>query len=153
MIHYQLRCRQSHHFDGWFKDSASFDKQAELNLVECPECGNTDVERALMTPAVAKKTSANLPVPVPEALPDAPPKAMGGRVPAAVLAMLQKIRTEVERSCDYVGDDFADEARRMHRGEIEQRPIYGEASEDQAESLVDEGIDIARIPWVSRADG
>jgi hypothetical protein len=67
--------------------------------------------------------------------------------------MLQKIRAEVERNCDYVGPDFADEARRIHRGEIEPRGIYGEASEEQAESLIDEGIEVARIPWVPRADG
>ena len=55
MIHYQLRCGQSHGFDGWFKDSASFEKQAKRGLIECPECGGTDVERALMAPAVAKR--------------------------------------------------------------------------------------------------
>jgi hypothetical protein len=70
-----------------------------------------------------------------------------------MLAMLQKIRAEVEKNCDYVGSEFAEEARRMHRGEIEQRGIYGEATEDQAEALQDEGVEIARIPWVPRADG
>jgi hypothetical protein len=144
MIHYQLRCSQAHQFDGWFKDSASFEKQAGLGLVECPECGGTEVERALMTPAVAKG-----------AAPPPPPagKTVSGPIPAMMLAMLQKVRAEVEKNCDYVGNEFAEEARRMHRGEIEQRGIYGEATEDQAESLLDEGIEIARIPWVPRADG
>ncbi|HQT77708.1 MAG TPA: DUF1178 family protein, partial [Rhodopila sp.] len=82
-----------------------------------------------------------------------PEKVGNGQVPALMLAVLQRIRAEVEKNCDYVGNDFAEEARRMHRGEIEQRPIYGEASDDQAESLADDGIDVSRIPWVPRADG
>ncbi|HEX2940259.1 MAG TPA: DUF1178 family protein [Rhodopila sp.] len=154
MIHYQLRCGQSHQFDGWFKDSGSFEKQAGLGLVECPECGGTDVERALMAPAVAKG-AAPPPAPVAPAPAQAgvPDKVAKGNVPALMMAVLQRIRAEVEKNCDYVGNEFADEARRMHRGEIEQRPIYGEASDEQAESLVEEGIDISRIPWVPRADG
>jgi hypothetical protein len=151
MIHYQLRCGQQHHFDGWFKDSESFDTQAKLGLIECPDCGGTDIERALMAPAVAKGTT--LPVPVAPPAPPEPQQVAVGRVPAMMMAMLQKIRAEVEKNCDYVGPDFADEARRMHRGEIEPRGIYGEASEEQAESLVDEGIEVAKIPWVPRADG
>jgi hypothetical protein len=110
----------------------------------------------LMAPAVSK--GAALPVPVqPPAPPATPPvqgqKATGGPVPAQMIALLQRIRAEVEKNCDYVGNEFADEARRMHRGEIEHRGIYGEATEDQAESLADEGIDVSRVPWVPRADG
>jgi hypothetical protein len=74
-------------------------------------------------------------------------------VPAQMLAMLQRMRAEVEKNCDYVGPDFADQARAMHRGEAEAKPIYGETSEEQAESLADEGIQVAKIPWVPRADG
>src|SRR5271165_3442073 len=114
MIHYQLRCGKAHGFDGWFRDSASFEKQAKLGLVECPECGGTDVERALMAPAVARRES--LPVPAP-AVPPQPPaaeppaaeaKMAGGRLPALMVAALQRMRAEVEQNCDYVGPDFAD---------------------------------------------
>lgn len=155
MIHYQLRCDQSHEFDGWFKDSASFEKQARRGLVECPECGGTNVERALMAPALAKRES--LPAPIAEAPPTAPAaapeKVATGRLPAQVLAALQRMRAEVEKNCDYVGPDFADQARAMHRGEVEAKAIYGETSEEQAESLAEEGIAVAKIPWVPRADG
>ncbi|HEY0423149.1 MAG TPA: DUF1178 family protein [Rhodopila sp.] len=151
MIHYQLRCRQSHGFDGWFNDSASFEKQAKRGLIECPECGDTSVERALMAPAVAKRES--LPVPVAAPQPPAPTEKAAMPVPAQMLAMLQRMRAEVEKNCDYVGPDFADRARAMHRGEAEAKPIYGETSEEQAESLADEGIQVAKIPWVPRADG
>lgn len=156
MIHYQLRCSQAHEFDGWFKDSATFERQAELKLVECPACGDAHVTRALMTPAVSTRKS--LPVPVerpapPEAPAAAPAVAAGGRIPAHVVAMLQRMRAEVEKHCDYVGPEFAEEARRMHRGEADHRGIYGETTPDEAEALADEGIEIAAIPWVPRADG
>lgn len=156
MIHYQLRCDQAHAFDGWFKDSTTFEQQAARRLVECPECGSSAVERALMAPALATKRSA-LPVPVkpeapsPAAAPPAP--VAGGPLPAQMVAMLQRMRAEVEKHCDYVGPEFADEARRIHNGEADERSIYGEATEEQAERLAEDGIPVARIPWVPRADG
>ena len=95
MIHYQLRCTRDHAFDGWFKDSASFDKQAKRGLVECPTCGDTKVERALMAPAVATSKAAAPPEPVqapPAATPPPMPAMAGGRMPAQLMAMLQKLR-------------------------------------------------------------
>ena len=79
--------------------------------------------------------------------------AAAGTMPAHVRAMLQRLRSEVEKNCDYVGPAFADEARKMHRGESDKRGIYGESTPEQAESLAEEGIEVARIPWVPRADG
>lgn len=157
MIYYQLRCDQAHGFDGWFKDSASFEKQAKRGLIECPECGGTNVERALMAPALAKREAVPVPVETPSApveTPAAEPeKVMAGRLPAQMLAALQRMRAEVEKHCDYVGPKFADQARAMHRGEIEPKGIYGETTDEQAESLAEEGISVAKIPWVPRADG
>lgn len=156
MIHYDLRCGEGHAFDGWYKDSAAFDRLAKRHLLECPHCGDTKVERALMRPAVAK--GQTLPVPMPQAvLPAQPPVAQeavaAGPIPAQMRAMLQKMRAEVEKNCDYVGPQFAEEARKMHRGESDKRGIYGETSPEQAEALADEGIEFNRIPWVPRADG
>nr|WP_294509066.1 DUF1178 family protein [uncultured Rhodopila sp.] len=169
MIHYQLRCTREHGFDGWFKDSATFEQQAKLGLIECPECGGTEVERALMAPAVSRRAAPPMPIEAPQspaaASPSASPSAVApvevpaevklaaGRIPAQVVAVLQRIRAEEEKNCDYVGPDFADEARKIHHGETERRSIYGEATEEEAESLAEEGIDIGRIPWVPRADG
>jgi len=154
MIHYQLRCGQSHGFDGWFKDSAGFERQAKRGLIECPECGGTDVQRALMAPALARRGSLPAPIPTEEGPAQAavPEKAVA-RLPAKMLAALQRMRAEVEKNCDYVGPAFADQARAMHRGEAEAKPIYGEATDEQAESLADEGIAVGKIPWVPRADG
>lgn len=156
MIHYQLRCAAEHEFDGWFASSASFDAQASRGLVECPTCGSGKVERALMAPAVPKKGKPLRRRPKPdqsEAAAPAPMAVAGEGVPDQVRAMLQKLRAEVERNCDYVGAEFAEEARRIHKGEADARGIYGEATPDEAEALAEEGIEVAKIPWVPRADG
>jgi hypothetical protein len=156
MIHYQLRCGQDHGFDGWFNDSASFERQAKRGLIECPECGATNVERALMAPALAKRDASPMPVAAPSTAvqaPAAPEKTTSVRLPAQMVAALQRMRAEVEKSCDYVGPHFADQARAMHRGEVETKGIYGETTDEQAESLAEEGIAVAKIPWVPRADG
>ncbi|MXP61740.1 DUF1178 family protein [Roseomonas sp. M0104] len=154
MIHYQLRCDQNHGFDGWYKDSVAFEKLARAGLIDCPVCGGTKVERALMAPALGKGRAAEAPPPaaVPPADAGKTTQAAAGPMPAQVLALLQRMRAEVEKSCDYVGHEFADEARRIHRGESERRGIYGETSDTEAEALRKEGVDIAQLPWVPRAD-
>ncbi len=158
MIHYQLRCSADHGFDGWFRDSTSFDRQAGSGLVECPVCGDTTVNRALMAPAIGKRRAVVVEASAPQ--PAAPHASAEGEVPGKAVAMpdqmramLQKLRAEVEQTCDYVGPSFAEEARRMHRGEIDARAIYGESTPEQAEALADDGIEVARIPWVPRSDG
>lgn len=163
MIHYDLRCGAGHGFDGWFKDSEAFAIQAKAGFVECPACGSTEVAKQLMAPAIPKKGrgKAREPAPPAPAPAEAPAQASAsagtqvattGPVPAQLIALLQKVRAEVEKSCDYVGGEFAEEARKIHRGESNRVGIYGEASPADAEALRDEGIEVARIPWVPRAD-
>ncbi|MFZ4408324.1 MAG: DUF1178 family protein [Paracraurococcus sp.] len=163
MIHYDLRCSAGHEFDGWFKDSAGFEAQAKAGFVECPVCGGTEVAKRLMAPAIPKKGRTRVkevpppPAPPPAVVPPGPlpghGQAAAGPVPAQVVALLQRMRAEVEKNCDYVGPGFAEEARKMHRGESHRRGIYGEASDADTEALQEEGIEIARLPWVPRADG
>lgn len=165
MIRYRLRCGAAHEFEGWFQDSAGFEKLAKAGLVECTVCGSTQVERALMAPAVvssrkkAKPPKAESPPVVADAPAPPPPAPEGaqrmaaGPIPAQMLAMLQRLRAEVEKSCDYVGPAFAEEARKIHNGEAEPRGIYGEATDAEAEALAEDGIEVARLPWVPRADG
>lgn len=161
MIHYNLRCDDGHEFDGWFNSSAGFEAQAKRGLLECPHCGSAKVDRALMTPSVPRKGRITAdPAPVAPAAPApavpaaAPTQAVTPeRLPDHVRAMLQKLRAEVEANCDYVGDGFAEEARRIASGEAATRGIYGETTPEEAEALAEDGIDIARIPWVPRADG
>jgi hypothetical protein len=156
MIHYQLICDADHAFDGWFRDSSTFDKQAKAGLVTCPECGVAKVHRALMAPAIGRRAAAPA-EPVVTKVPDAeaalPAPVAGAVLPDQVRAMLQKLRAEVEKTCEHVGTRFAEEARAIHAGESVSRPIYGETTPEQAEALAEDGIEIARIPWIPRADG
>ena len=156
MIHYQLRCDQDHEFDGWFNDSKGFEKQAKRGLIECPICGGTKVERALMAPAVSTRDAPEPkpPVPVQQVLPPEPVTPPGmPPMPARLVAMLQRMRSEVEKNCEYVGPSFAEEARKIHSGESEPHGIYGETTPEEAEALADDGIEVHSIPWVPPADG
>ncbi len=154
MIHYQLRCAADHAFDGWFKDSSAFKQQASRNLVSCPECGDSAVRQALMAPAIGRKrvtvdqNGDQSGAAEPDRVPD-----KAAVLPDQMRAALQRLRAEIERTSDYVGPDFAEEARRIHHGESDKRNIYGETTQEQAEALADEGIEVARVPWVPRADG
>lgn len=158
MIHYQLRCRDGHEFEGWFRNSDAFDAQAQTGLLECPRCGTTDVARGLMAPAVRTKRAK---APAADPVPPAPATTQPGKAAAPPLpglpdelrAALQRLRAEVERHCDDLGDDFADEAIRMSRGEVAARGIYGNANEDDREALAEEGIEVMQIPWLKPAEG
>ncbi|MGC8469615.1 MAG: DUF1178 family protein [Acetobacteraceae bacterium] len=162
MIHYQLLCDAGHEFDGWFKDSATFDRQTAGGLLECPTCGSSSVRRALMAPALARRAAtpadpappASPPAAPAEGAPPASVAVSGPRLPAEARALLQKLRAEIEKNCDYVGADFAAEARRVHDGSSARvRNIYGEATPEEAEALAEDGIGVTRIPWVPLADG
>nr|WP_220790305.1 DUF1178 family protein [Gluconacetobacter takamatsuzukensis] len=141
-----MRCDAGHEFEGWFPGSEAFDDQARRNLLSCPQCGTVNVVRALMAPAVR-----TAPARVPEAA--RPGAEAGVAMPAALMAAMQRLRQHVEERCENVGDKFADEALKIHRGDGEQRGIYGRASEEDCDRLADEGIEIMAIPWVPRADG
>ncbi len=156
MIHYDLRCGGGHSFDGWFRDSAAFDQQAKAGMLDCPICASPDVSRAIMAPrvgrgaeappALAAPVKAVQPAPAPN--PDSPPP-----MPDRMRAALQRLRAEIEQKCHYVGPNFAQAARAIHNGDAAPRPIYGETTPDQAEALAEDGIEVASIPWVPRADG
>jgi hypothetical protein len=157
MIHYQLRCAADHEFDGWFRSSAAFEAQAADKLLACPRCADTRVTRAVMAPRIGKgigdapTAEAAAPEPVPEPA-AAPGHEVAVTMPDELRAVLSRMRREIEQRCDYVGREFAAEARRIHQGETPARGIYGEASPAEAEALAEDGIEIARIPWVPRAD-
>src|SRR5579883_1236300 len=137
MILFKLKCGAEHEFETWFRDGAAYERQAARALISCPECGDTRIEKAPMAPRVARSA---------EAAKQAPPS------PEQLRRMLQQLRRHVEANCDYVGERFAEEARRIHHGESEARGIYGEATDDESRELADEGIEVARIPWVPASD-
>lgn len=165
MIHYQLQCGSGHGFDGWFRDSATFDRQAADGEVPCPLCGDRAVTRAPMAPRIARRRPGPEPGAAGPAQAGAPAEQAGG-VPVAaapdralmaaqaeVLAKLRALREAVESSAEHVGARFPEEARKIHYGEAEARPIFGDATPEEAEALTEEGVAFARIPWVPRFDG
>ena len=156
MILYELNCDRQHSFEAWFKDGATADRQLKRNTVECPSCGSVKVAKALMAPRVGKKGNSREIAPIsPPALPSAPaapPAGKAAMVPAELRQALIEVRKQIEANCDYVGDKFADEARKIHEGEAQARGIYGEATEAEHEELLEDGIDVARVPWVPRGD-
>lgn len=159
MIHYQLQCDRGHGFDGWFKDSASFEGQAERGLIACPSCNSLAVTRALMAPALGRMARHGDDQPARPSLPPAPQAEAPSQgaisspvLPDQLRALLQRMRAEVEKNCDDVGTNFAEEARRIHYGEAEPRGIYGETTPSEAEALSEEGIDFGLLPWLPRSD-
>ncbi len=144
MIHYSLVCEADHAFEGWFRSSGDFEAQVAKGLVTCPVCGSVSVSRGLMAPSVqsargrderedtVKRQTMMMPDPAQKML----------------LEALREIRKKVTENADYVGDKFAEEARKMHYGEAEHRGIYGEATADEAHSLSEEGIEFQALPGV-----
>ena len=165
MIKYQLICDQAHEFEGWFGDSAGFEAQQKSGFLTCPVCGSADVRRALMAPNLAspktRKTdlaepsdpgTGSQPPPQPQAAPPAaaslPPEA--ARKMQALMTQMRELQSKIRAECRDVGDDFADEARRIHYGEAEPEGIYGRATPEEREALDEEGIEIMDIPWLPK---
>lgn len=153
MIRYDLKCDQDHRFDSWFPSAEGFDGLKARGLVACPVCGSSAVDKILMAPAVrpARKAAA-LP-----ATPDAAPapalapaaEAPGLRAPRNEMEeALAKLRRQVEENSEYVGMNFATEARKMHAGDAPERAIHGEARPDEARQLIEEGVPVAPLPFL-----
>jgi len=136
MILYKLVCENEHEFEGWFQNSAAYDKLAEKNQLECPECGTRKVCKGIMAPNIATKGALS--------------KTQGitseQKMRAYMISMAAQFRDHVEKNFDNVGQAFPEEARRIHYGEADRRGIYGEATLDEAKELVEEGIDVCPIP-------
>jgi hypothetical protein len=143
MIVFDLKCGAGHVFETWLKDSETYERQAAAGAIVCPHCGDTRVGKALMAPNVAtgggKARETHLAGPMPA-------KAK------AYLEALGAMRRHVEANSDDVGERFAEEARKIHYGETDSRNIRGEATEDEASALADEGVEFERIPWLPRHD-
>ena len=153
MIRYALRCERDHTFESWFQSSSAYESQVKRKLVECPTCGSTKVEKAIMAPRIVSKKgrdaapvpAAPVPAPAPEVIPPGPTSLLMAQE-RELRAKLKELRDHIVKNADNVGERFANEARAMHYGDKEHRPIYGEASPDEAKSLIDEGIEVSPLP-------
>ena len=164
MIKYQLICDKSHEFEGWFGDSAAFESQQESGFLTCPVCGSVDVRRALMAPNLASPKTRKTDLaeqqpsaqPEPQPQPQAPQQASAALPPAAARKMqelmseMRALQTKIREECRDVGNDFAEEARKIHYGEVEPEGIYGQATAEEREALDEEGIEIMDMPWLPK---
>ncbi len=166
MIKYALKCSQDHIFDVWFSKGSDFEVQAPKGLISCPECGVTQVEKAIMSPAISKSTrlkgggdaldlkasrlgarKAFNPIGESRKIDESAEMGRHAKIDDEKIERIAaKIRAEIGKKCEDVGDKFADEARAIHYGEKEQRPIYGSATPKQAQALNEEGVNIAPLP-------
>jgi hypothetical protein len=135
MILFDLRCKDGHAFEAWFRDGAAYEEQVAARDIACPVCGGTEVSKALMAPAVSSRPEID------------------ARQAAQALQVWRKVQNHIEKNFDHVGPQFAEEARKIHYGETEKRSIYGEATKAEAKELRDEGIEVNQIPWLPRHDG
>jgi hypothetical protein len=153
MIRYSLRCDRDHAFESWFQDSSAYDTQVKRKLVVCPVCNSVAIEKAIMAPRIVGKKGRERAEPAPATpTPVEAPAAPAGPTPLLMAqerelrAKLKELRDHIVKNADNVGERFPNEARKMHYGDIEHRPIYGEASPEEARSLIDEGIEVSPLP-------
>ena len=153
MIHYNLRCEKGHAFESWFQSSAAYETQEKRKLVNCPVCGSAKVERAIMAPQIVSKkgrqSAEAAPAPATTSTEVTAPAASTPLLMAQereLRAKLKELREHIVKNADNVGERFPNEARKMHYGDIEHRPIYGEASPEEARALIDEGVEVTPLP-------
>ena len=152
MILYDLICDQDHTFESWFRNSAAAEKVLKARQSPCPVCGSGKVRKAPMAPRISTRDTDAPPPSVPQA-PEGPlqrPLQNMADAMQKAAAALAELRQTIEKTFDHVGEKFPEEARRIHYGEAQDRPIYGDATLDEAKALNDEGIKVAAIPWPKR---
>ncbi len=157
MIRYTLRCERGHAFESWFQSSTAYDSQVKRKLVSCPACGSSKVDKAIMAPQIVSKKGreSEAPAPVSAPVPAAPTDVTAPASTPLLMAQerelrakLKELRDHIVKNADNVGERFPTEARKMHYGDIEHRPIYGEASPDEARSLIEEGVEVSPLPML-----
>ncbi len=130
MIRFSLHCDKEHEFEGWFRSNDDFDSQVEKGLVTCPSCGSQKVGKALMAPSVSTGRQKE-------------------KIAIAMSEMAKEMKEMVKKvreNADYVGAEFAEQARKIHFGEAEARGIYGEATAEDVEALLEDGVDVMPLP-------
>ena len=141
MIQFTLKCAEDHRFDSWFQSAEAFEKLKAAGHVACAVCGSSDVEKAIMAPRVRPaRNKAGAPSPAPAPGPLSTPSNPQEQA-------LAELKAHVEANSEYVGMEFANEARAMHDGDAPGRAIYGEAKLDDAKKLIEDGVPVAPLPF------
>jgi hypothetical protein len=145
MISYTLKCGNGHSFDSWFQSGNAFDKLKAAGMVCCTLCDSTDVEKAIMAPRVRPAREAAV-APVENTAPE-PEKPLTTPASPGEQAIAE-FKARVEAGSEYVGKEFASQARAIHEGELPDKPIYGEARPEEAKKLLEDGIPVAPLPFM-----
>ena len=134
MISFNLKCLDCEaEFEGWFENSSAYSKQRKKKLITCPSCDSHKVEKGLMAPNLSKKSNSK-----------------NNKRKKTLASNISKLKKMVEQNFDYVGDKFTEEAKKIKYGETKKRSIYGEATLDQTNELIQEDIDILPLPFSSK---
>ncbi len=169
MIVFDLKCLENHQFEAWFKSSSAYEEQLKAGHVTCPFCGCAEIRKAPMAPNITAKSNQKTEVqkttetsgnPIAPAAPAAAPNSVAtaasnddlGKMVAAAEEFISGVRKHVEDNFENVGNNFADEARKIHYGESEKRGIYGESTKEETLELIDEGIDVLPVPMAKKPD-
>ena len=135
MINYTLKCDQNHTFDSWFKSAEAFEMLVKKSMVVCSECGSTKITKAIMVPSVSTSRKK-----------DNKPSELEKK--SKLKNDILELKKKIEANSEYVGNNFANEARSMYLGETPERSIYGEAKADDAKKLIDDGIPVMPLPFL-----
>jgi hypothetical protein len=131
MIQFSLNCDNDHRFDSWFRSADAFDTLVAQGMVTCSVCGSAKVHKAVMAPRVATGRDRALSTPV-------TPEEQA----------ISELRRKIEENSEYVGSDFAKEARKIHEGEAEARQIHGEAKLEEARQMLEDGVPVMPLPFL-----
>tara|TARA_B100000965_G_scaffold326274_1_gene288759 strand:+ start:366 stop:791 length:426 start_codon:yes stop_codon:yes gene_type:complete len=135
MINYTLKCDQNHTFDSWFKSAEAFEMLVKKSMVVCSECGSTKITKAIMAPSVSTSRKKDK-------------KTQELEKKSKIKNDILELKKKIEANSEYVGNNFANEARSMYLGETPERSIYGEAKADDAKKLIDDGIPVMPLPFL-----
>lgn len=134
MIHYALVCENAHKFEAWFRNAEAYEDQHARGIVTCPICSSVSVDKAMMAPSLNRSGSEKMSL------------SIGHPEHAQIREAMRALRQKVVSEADYVGDKFAEEARKIHFKDVEARGIYGEATRDEVASLIEDGVDFMPLP-------
>ena len=137
MIKYTLKCNNLHQFESWFRSSDDYEKLNNEKLLSCEICGSKSITKSLMSPSVSSKEKKRI-------------RENLDTVPSKEQKLIKQLKKDVEKNCEYVGDNFEKEARAIHYGDSPERSIYGKTTLKEAKSLYEDGIPVTPLPWVDR---
>ena len=151
MIKYSLKCSENdcnknEPFDGWFQNSASFDKQIKAGYISCPYCGSLKIKKNLMSPSVKSTNEINSKIKSKNVQHDELFKKRNKQID--MMVVLRNLKKEIQKNAEFVGNNFAKEAKAIHEGKSKERAIYGQANSNDLEDLKSKNIDVIKVPWV-----